>query len=123
MKRRNSKSKVSKNSLGNVKPKVKLWKPAKRLSDLVSVYEDLEKTLKRLKTSSLMYSSNSLMQINIQKLMAQLSKSKRRIERKISATLVSERNHLKHRLEGWSPKLRNKSSKWSKSKSDPISLN
>lgn len=84
---------------------LRLAQPGKKLSELVSVYEDLERTLKRLKTNALLQRENSLMQINIQKLITQLSKSKRKIERKISHTLLIERSQIRHQLDKWAPGL------------------
>ena len=88
--------------------KMRLGYPAKKLSDLVNVYEDLEKTLRGLKANALLHSGNSLREINIQKLITQLSKSKRRIERKISTTLVSEKAQMRSQFNKWAPKLKAK---------------
>jgi hypothetical protein len=85
--------------------KLKVAQPAKKLNELVGVYEDLEKTLKGLRASAILHGSNSLKQINLHKLIAQLSKSKRKIERKISSTLVHEKAQLSYRLGNWAPKL------------------
>ncbi len=90
---------------------LKMIQPGKRLGELVSVYEDLERTLKRIKTTSLLHGGNSLMQINIQKLISQLSKSKRKIERKISHTLLNERTQIRYQFDKWAPKLGRKISK------------
>lgn len=86
--------------------KGRIVRPAKRLSELVSVYEDLEKTLKGLKARTLIHGGNSLREINIQKLITQLSKSKRKIERKISTTLVNEKAQMKNQLSKWAPRFK-----------------
>ncbi len=86
-------------------------KTVRRLSELVTVYQDLERTLKGVKKNSYLESGSSLMQINIQKLITQLSKSKRNIERKISSTLVFEKTQLIQHLDKWAPRLGRKVSK------------
>ena len=69
-----------------------------KLDELVKVYEDLEKTLRGLKRTVKLSGSNPMMQINLRKLISQLSKSKRQIERKIGNTLMHERAHLLQRI-------------------------
>ncbi|MBM4304185.1 MAG: hypothetical protein FJ112_07645 [Deltaproteobacteria bacterium] len=96
--------------------KIKVAQPAKKLNELVTVYEDLENTIKRLRTSAILCGSKSLKQINVHKLIAQLSKSKRKIERKISSTLVHEKAQLSYRLGNWAPKLSKNLSKEKRSK-------
>jgi len=86
---------------------LRLAQPGKRLGELISVYEDLEKTLKNLRSTALSHGQNSAMQINLHKLVSQLSKSKRKIERKISHTLLHERDQIRHQLEKWAPRLSN----------------
>jgi hypothetical protein len=111
MKKRNATKSKAYRKVSSGRLNIKLAQPGKRLSELVSVYEDLERTLRRLKTSALQTSGNSLMQINVRKLIVQLSKSKRKIERKISSTLLSERAQIVHKLDQWTPRLGSKISK------------
>lgn len=106
MKRSVKTSNSKKRKASTIRLKAEIVQPAKRLSDLVSVYEDLEKTLKGLRTSSLLQGKNSLQEINIKKLITQLSKSKRKIERKISATLVNEKAQMRSQISKWAPRLR-----------------
>ena len=70
----------------------------RRLTELVKVYQDLEKTLKHLKESAGRTTETSLSHINVRKLIVQLSRSKRRLERKIGNTLLLEKQHLKKRI-------------------------
>jgi hypothetical protein len=70
----------------------------RKLHELLRVYQDLEKTLKSLKESAARSSDTSLSNINVRKLILQLSRSKKRLERKIGNTLLLEKQHLKKRL-------------------------
>ena len=70
----------------------------RRLHELLRVYQDLEKTLKHLKQSAERTTETSLAPINVRKLIVQLSRSKRRLERKIGNTILLEKQHLKKRI-------------------------
>jgi len=105
MKKRAATKKRPKLGVRTGKLYLRLAQPGKRLGELISVYEDLEKTLKNLKSSSLLHGHNSVMQINLHKLISQLSRSKRKIERKISHTLLHERDQIRHQWEKWAPQL------------------
>ena len=72
--------------------------PKATLHELIRVYQDLEKTLRALKASAGRNLEGSLKEINVRKLIAQLSRSKRKLERKIGNTLLLEKQHLKRRL-------------------------
>jgi len=69
----------------------------RKLNELVRVYQDLEKTLKNLKKSA-ERAETTLGHINVRKLISQLSRSKRRLERKIGNTILLEKQHLKRRI-------------------------
>ena len=71
-----------------------------KIDDLLRVYHDLEKTLRHLKINAErnITIESALGQINIRKLIHQLSRSRRRIERKIGNTLLLEKQHLKQRI-------------------------
>ena len=105
MKKRVALKKGAKSASKAGKLYLRLAQPGKRLGELISVYEDLEKTLKNLRSTALSHGQNSAMQINLHKLISQLSKSKRKIERKISHTLLHERDQIRHQLEKWAPRL------------------
>lgn len=83
-----------------------------KIDDLIRVYHDLEKTLKHLKENAErnLAIESSLRQINVRKLILQLSRSKRRIERKIGNTLLLEKQHLKRRLKALATNLGQKPS-------------
>jgi len=68
-----------------------------KLQELVHVYEDLERTLKSLRGMAV--GGGSLKQIDLKKLVAQLSRSKRKLERKIGNTFLLEKEHLRKKLE------------------------
>lgn len=97
-------------------------KPGKALSELLGVYDDLEQTLKRLRTRSFLQVENSLMQINVKELINQLSKSKRTIERKITSALINDRASIADQLDKWAPSLGSKISKKRKLRSSRDSL-
>ncbi len=69
-----------------------------KLHELIRVYQDLEHTLQGLRRSVEKNAEHSLRNINVRKLMVQLARSKRRLERKIGNTLLIEKQHLKKRL-------------------------
>ena len=69
----------------------------KSMEELVRVYEDLEKTLKSLKASS-SEKIEGPYAINLRKLVEQLSRSKKRIERKIGNKILLERQNLKRKM-------------------------
>jgi hypothetical protein len=68
------------------------------IDELFRVYYDLEKTLQQLRRAYQRNSELSLRQIDVKKLMAQLSRHKRKIERKIANTLLLEKDELKRKL-------------------------
>lgn len=68
-----------------------------KLGDLLRVYEDLEKTLKDLRKNR-KQSQAARLNINVKNLIQQLTRSKRRLERKIGNTLLLEKQNLKKRL-------------------------
>jgi hypothetical protein len=70
------------------------------LAELVRVYEDLEKTLSELKRTCerAMGAETSLSYINVKKLIGQLMRTKRKLERKIGNTILLERQQLKRRI-------------------------
>lgn len=70
----------------------------KEINELIRVYQDLERTLRGLKASLERNAESSLKQINVRALIVQLSRSKRRLERKIGNTLLLEKQHLKKKL-------------------------
>lgn len=69
-----------------------------KLKELVRVYEDLEKTIQGLRRTMERNAEHSLKNINVRKLIVQLARSKRRLERKIGNTFLLEKQHLKKRL-------------------------
>ncbi len=71
-----------------------------RLNNLVRVYHDLESTLRGLTVTraSVEWVDRGFQQINVSKLVSQLSKSKRKIERKIRKGLQLEKALLRQRL-------------------------
>jgi ribosomal protein S21 len=76
-----------------------LKRPA--ISELVKAYEDLEKTLRVLKKNcekNLVDADSTLRQINVRKLIDQLSRSKKKLERKIGNTILLEKQSLKKRI-------------------------
>ncbi len=60
-----------------------------KLHELIRVYQDLERTLRALKENA--ERSVAAESINMRKLIERLSKSKRRLERKIGSTLISKK--------------------------------
>ncbi len=85
-----------------MKPRVR--KPRSKVTELIRAYEDLEAMLKKLKASVPRGVMN--LPIDVRKLIAQLSRSKRRLERKIGNTLLLEKEHLTTRLKGIASQLR-----------------
>lgn len=83
-----------------------------KIEDLLKVYQDLERTLKGLKATAERHAfvESSLRYINIQKLIHQLSRSKRKLERKISNTLLIEKEQLKTRIQEMASSLSQKKS-------------
>ncbi len=83
----------------------------RKINELLRVYHDLEKTLKQLSASAEknLHIESSLRQINVRKLINQLSRSKRRLERKIGNTLLLEKQHLKRRLKALTSNLHSNS--------------
>lgn len=69
----------------------------KRMDDLIRVYEDLEKTLKTIRDTA-GEDGNSTYPINVRKLIEQLSRSKKRLERKIGNKILLKRQNLKRRI-------------------------
>lgn len=69
----------------------------KRMDDLIRVYEDLEKTLKTIRDTA-GEDGGSSYPINVRKLIEQLSRSKKRLERKIGNKILLERQNLKRRI-------------------------
>ena len=68
-----------------------------QLSELVRVYEDLEKTLRDLKSTYGKH-DGAFPQINVRKLISQLSRSKKKLERKIGNTILLEKQQIKRRI-------------------------
>jgi hypothetical protein len=70
------------------------------VKNLISTYKDLEITLIELKKIYKEKISNdkNLQNINLKKLILQLSASKKRLERKIYNTLLLEKQHFKEKL-------------------------
>jgi hypothetical protein len=71
-----------------------------RLGELIRIYQDLEKTLRGLKRRYEKYEKHDarFAHLDLRKLISQLSRSKKRLERKIGNTLLLEKQHLKRRL-------------------------
>jgi transposase len=71
-----------------------------RLGELIRIYQDLEKTLKELKKRYDKYEKLDarFAHLDLRKLIAQLSRSKKKLERKIGNTLLLEKQHLKRRI-------------------------
>lgn len=67
-----------------------------KLSELIRVYQDLERTLRALTSNA----ERSLVaeSINMRKLVERLSKSKRVLERKITEALAAEKEHIRKRF-------------------------
>ena len=69
----------------------------RQLGELIRIYQDLEQTLQGLRSRALP-NETRLRTINLRKLIIQLARSKRRLERKIGNTILLEKQHLKDRL-------------------------
>lgn len=67
-----------------------------KLTELIRVYQDLERTLKALKANA--ERSVVAESINIRKLIDRLSQSKRALEAKISEALATEKAHIRKRF-------------------------
>lgn len=76
-------------------------KRSTKLSELLRVYQDLEKTLRELKAvaGSRAGLGSALKHIDVRGLIRQLSVSKRRLERKIGNTLLLEKAHIRRRIQ------------------------
>lgn len=71
----------------------------RNLQELVRVYQDLERTLRELKSLAGNHARISpLKHIDMRHLIDRLSQSKRRLERKIGNTLSLETDQMKRRL-------------------------
>lgn len=70
------------------------------ISDLMKVYQDVERTLKGLRETAerTFGGENSLAHINLKKLINHLTDSKLDLEQKIGDTLLHEKQLLKRRL-------------------------
>ncbi len=68
-----------------------------KLSDLMKVYHDLERTLTGLRKSAEKHLQRDV-PIDLKKLINQLNLSKQRIERKIGNTILLEKQHMGRRL-------------------------
>lgn len=68
--------------------------------ELVKVYEDLERTLKSLRKTyeEAHLLGNSLSHINVRALITQLSRSKKRLERKIGNTILLEKQQIERKI-------------------------
>ena len=83
----------------------------RKIHDLVQVYRDLESTLKHLKRNAeRSLAMDSSPQINVRKLISRLSRSKKKLERKIGNTLLLEKQHFKRRLRAIASNLGQKTS-------------
>ena len=67
-----------------------------KIGNLVRVYQDLERTLRNLK--QVHRGNGSVPNINLKKLINQLSVSKKRMERKIGNTVLLEKQNFKNRI-------------------------
>ncbi len=78
-----------------------------KIDDLLRVYHDLEKTLRSLKAN---YDQNAgnLNYINMKKLIAQLSRTKRKLERKIGNTVLLEKQNFKKKIKAIASNLSHK---------------
>ncbi len=77
------------------------------LGELLRVYQDVERTLKSLRASAGPLDPSQY-PINLKKLITQLSRSKRQIERKIGDTLFQEKQNLKRRFKAFTSNLSSK---------------
>lgn len=71
---------------------------AKGVEELVRVYEDLERTLKGICDVSVGGTADSNYPIDVTKLIDQLSRSKKRLERKIGNKILLRRQSLRRRI-------------------------
>ncbi len=79
------------------KPKIST-NQKRKLMELVRVYQDLERTLRELKSVAGNRAGAPLKHIDVRSLIDRLSQSKRRLERKIGNTLVLETDQMKRRI-------------------------
>jgi hypothetical protein len=78
----------------------------RNIDDLVRVYHDLEKTLQVLrKSAEKNFAHPSVGQIDVRKLIARLSASKRKLRRKIGNTILLEKQSLKKRIKEFTSNL------------------
>lgn len=70
-----------------------------RIEQLLRVYEDVESLLRTLKQKeSQMRGAHA---IDVRKLIEQLARSKKRLERKIGNTLLLEKHNIKRKIRGF----------------------
>jgi hypothetical protein len=79
------------------KAPLKPTRAGKKLDELLRVYEDLEHTLKALTHAAERRAESSLKQINVKKLVSQLSHSKKKIERKLGSRFQIKKLSFKTR--------------------------
>lgn len=78
------------------------------VAELIRVYQDLERTLRDLKKTYDESAVTSIQYINVKKLIEQLSRSKKKLERKINNTLLLEKQQLKRRFKALTSTLANR---------------
>ena len=81
-------------------PSTPVLEKKRRLSELWLAYRDLDQTLVALRARARL--PHALAPINVRKLIRQLARSKRQLERKIGNTLLIEKDHLKRRIQNLS---------------------
>lgn len=81
-----------------------------KFSDLIRVYQDLERTIKGLRASVEKNTETSLRNINVRALIVQLTRSKRRLERKIGNTILLEKQQFKRRFKAITTQLSSRES-------------
>lgn len=74
---------------------------------LIQVYQDLERTLRKLKKreAESKKGAGPIQPINMYKLISQLSRSKKKLERKIGNTLLLEKQQLKRKIKNMTQDL------------------
>jgi len=82
----------------------------RKVNELVRVYQDLEKTLKALRENCErnLGLDSSLRHINVRKLIVQLSRSKKHLERKIGNTILLEKQQFKKRIKAFASGFRHR---------------